>query len=105
MSETLRKLGLIGIGVLAITEEKIRQTVDELIEKGEMNREEGKSLVHELLTEKKNQMQELGDRISEDVQNAVDRSKIATKDDVARLEEKIVGLEVAVKELAEAGSE
>ncbi len=78
MSETLRKLGLIGIGVLAITEEKIRQTVDELIEKGEMNREEGKSLVQELLTEKKKQMQELGDRISEDVQNAVDRSKIAT---------------------------
>ena len=105
MSETLRKLGLIGIGVLAITEEKIRQTVDELIEKGEMNREEGKSLVHELLTEKKKQMQELGDRISEDVQNAVDRSKIATKDDVARLEEKIAGLEVAVKELAGAGGE
>ncbi|MEA1907774.1 MAG: hypothetical protein U9N43_01900 [Euryarchaeota archaeon] len=101
MSETLRKLGLIGIGVLAITEEKIKQTVDELIEKGEMNREEGKSLVQELLTEKKKQMQELGDRISDDVQNAVDRSKLATKDDVARLEEKIVGLETAVKELSE----
>ena len=101
MSETLRKLGLIGIGVLAITEEKIRQTVDELIEKGEVNREEGKSLVQELLTEKKKQMQELGDRISEDVQNAIDRSKIATKDDVARLEEKIAGLEKAVKELSE----
>ena len=101
MSETLRKLGLIGIGVLAITEEKIRQTVDELIEKGEMNREEGKSLVQELLTEKKKQMQELGDRISEDVQNAVDRSKLATKDDVARLEEKITGLETAIKELSE----
>ena len=93
MSEPLRKLGLIGIGVLAITEEKIRQIVDELIEKGEMNREEGKSLVQELLTEKKKQMQELGDTISEDVQNAVDRSKIATKDDVARLEEKIAELE------------
>ncbi len=101
MSELLRKMGLIGIGVLAITEEKIRQTVDELIEKGEMNREEGKSLVQELLTEKKKQMQELGDKISEDVQNAVDRSKIATKDDVARLEEKIAGLEKAVKELSE----
>jgi polyhydroxyalkanoate synthesis regulator phasin len=66
-----------------------------------MNREEGKSLVQELLTEKKKQMQELGDRISEDVQNAVDRSKIATKDDVARLEEMIIGLETAVKELSE----
>jgi polyhydroxyalkanoate synthesis regulator phasin len=101
MSETLRKLGLIGIGVLAITEEKIRQTVDELIEKGEMNREEGKSLVQELLTEKKRQMQELGDTISEDVQSAIGRSRIASKDDIARLEETIAGLEKAVKELVE----
>ncbi|MEA1865080.1 MAG: hypothetical protein U9N46_07785 [Euryarchaeota archaeon] len=30
MSETLRTLGLIEIGVLAITEETIGQTVDEL---------------------------------------------------------------------------
>ncbi len=100
MSESLRKLGLLGIGALAITEEKIRQTIDELVEKGEMNRDEGKSLVHELLTEKTRQMQELGDKISEDVQNAIGRSKIASKDDIARLEEKIVELEKAVKELA-----
>ncbi len=100
MSETLRKLGLIGIGVLAITEEKIRQTVDELIEKGEMNREEGKSLVQELLTEKKKQMQELGDTISDSVQNSIDRSKITTKDDVARMEDKITELEKTVRELA-----
>jgi polyhydroxyalkanoate synthesis regulator phasin len=101
MSELLRKMGLIGIGVLAITEEKIEQAVNELIEKGEMNREEGKSLVQELLTEKKRQMQELGDTISEDVQSAIGRSRIASKDDIARLEEKIAGLEKAVKELAE----
>ncbi|MEA3282611.1 MAG: hypothetical protein U9Q68_08675 [Euryarchaeota archaeon] len=101
MSETLRKLGLIGIGVLAITEEKIRQTVDELIEKGEMNREEGKSLVQELLSEKKKQMQELGDTISNSVQNSIDRSKIATTDDVARMEDKIAELEKTVKELSE----
>ncbi len=100
MSESLRKLGLIGIGALAITEEKIRQTIDELVEKGEMNRDEGKSLVHELLTEKTRQMQELGDKISEDVQNAIGRSKIASKDDIVRLEEKIVELEKVVKELA-----
>lgn len=101
MSELLRKMGLIGIGVLAITEEKIEQTVNELIEKGEMNREEGKTLVQEILTEKKRQMQELGDAISEDVQSAIDRSKIASKDDITRLEEKISELEKAVKELAE----
>ncbi len=101
MNETLRKMGLIGIGALSITEEKVRQAVNELVERGEMNREEGKSLVNELLTEKNRQMRELGDKISEEMQNVINRSKIASKDDVARLEDKIAELEKAVKELAE----
>lgn len=100
MNETLRKMGLIGIGALSITEEKVRQAVNELVERGEMNREEGKSLVNELLTEKNRQMRELGDKISEEMQNVINRSKIASKDDVARLEDKIAELEKAVKELA-----
>ncbi len=100
MNETLRKMGLIGIGALSITEEKVRQAVNELVERGEMNREEGKSLVNELLTEKNRQMRELGDKISEEMQNAISRSKIASKDDVVRLEDKIAELEKAVKELA-----
>ncbi len=42
MIESLKKVGLFGIGVLSITEEKIKQVVNELVEKGEMNKEEGK---------------------------------------------------------------
>ncbi len=33
MIESLRKVGLIGIGALSITEEKLKQVVDELVEK------------------------------------------------------------------------
>jgi polyhydroxyalkanoate synthesis regulator phasin len=101
MIESLRKLGLLGIGAVAITEEKIKQVVNELVEKGEMNKEEGKTLVHELLTEKKKQMQDFEEKISEDVQNAIGKSKIALKDDVSRLEDKITELEKTVQKLVE----
>ena len=101
MIESLRKVGLLGIGVLSITEEKIKQVVNELVEKGEMNKEEGKTLVHELLTEKKKQMQDFEEKISEDVQNAIGKSKIALKDDVSRLEDKITELEKTVQKLVE----
>ncbi len=101
MIESLRKLGLLGIGAISITEEKIKQVVNELVEKGEMNKEEGKTLVHELLTEKKKQMQDFEEKISEDVQNAVGKSKIALKDDVSRLEDKITELEKTVQKLVE----
>ena len=101
MIESLRKLGLLGIGAISITEEKIKQVVNELVEKGEMNKEEGKTLVHELLTEKKKQVQDFEEKISRDVQNAVGKSKIALKDDVSRLEDKITELEKTVQKLVE----
>ena len=101
MIESLKKVGLFGIGVLSITEEKIKQVVNELVEKGEMNKEEGKTLVHELLTEKKKQMQDFEEKISEDVQNAIGKSKIALKDDVSRLEDKITELEKTIQKLVE----
>ena len=101
MIESLKKVGLLGIGVLSITEEKITQVVNELVEKGEMNKEEGKTLVHELLTEKKKQMQDFDEKISKDVQNAIGKSKIASKDDVSRLEDKITELEKTIQKLLE----
>ncbi len=101
MIESLRKLGLLGIGAIAITEEKVKQVVNELVEKGEMNAEEGKTLVHELLAEKKKQMQDFDEKISKDVQNAIGKSKIASKDDVSRLEDKITELEKTIQKLLE----
>jgi len=101
MIESLKKVGLLGIGVLSITEEKITQVVNELVEKGEMNKEEGKTLVHELLTEKKKQMQDFEEKISGDVQNAIGKSKLASKDDVSRLEDKITELEETIQKLLE----
>ena len=101
MIESLRKLGLLGIGVVAITEEKVKQVVNELVEKGVVSTEEGKTLVHELLAEKKKQVQELDEKISKGVQNAIGKSKIALKDDVSRLEDKITELEKTVQKLVE----
>jgi len=101
MIESLRKLGLLGIGAISITEEKVKQVVNELVEKGEVSTEEGKTLVHELLTEKKKQMQDFEEKISVDVQNAIGKSKIASKDDVSRLEGRITELEKTIQKLLE----
>jgi len=44
MSEMFRKMGLFGIGVVSLTQEKIEEFSQEMIKKGEMNREEGKKI-------------------------------------------------------------
>ena len=66
-----------------------------------MSTEEGKTPVHELLAEKKKQVQELDEKISKGVQNAIGKSKIALKDDVSRPEDQITELEKTVQKPVE----
>ncbi len=53
------------------------------------------------MTEKTKQMQEFEEKITGDVQNAIDRSKVASKDDLLRLEDKIAELEKTITKLVE----
>ena len=46
--EDLRKLLLMGIGAVAVTAEKSKEVVDELVKKGELTVEQGKVLNEEL---------------------------------------------------------
>jgi len=57
MRESVRKLGLIGAGLWAMTEEKIDDLVKDLVDKGDISKEEGKKAIQDLLEESKNRKQ------------------------------------------------
>ncbi len=46
-------------------------------------------------------MQDFDEKISKDLQNAIGKSNIASKDDVSRLEDKIAELEKTIQTLLE----
>lgn len=48
MGETARKIFLVGVGAVAATAEKSTQVVDDLVKKGELTVEQGKTLNEEL---------------------------------------------------------
>lgn len=64
---TLRKIGLFGIGVIALTQERLEEFVQEMVKKGEMNREEGKLFVIEVLLEKDIQLKEIEEKINQKI--------------------------------------
>ena len=99
MIETIKKLGLIGIGTWALTEEKINEIAKELIDKGEINKDEGKKFVRELVEEQKKQKEEIENRISETVKETFGKAKTETKEDIERLEMRINKLEEDIKKL------
>jgi len=93
MTELWKKATLFGIGMWAITEEKIQDFTDELIENGEIRKEEGKKFVREVVDEQKKQREELENRITSRVQETFRKADYATRDEVRDLKEIIIGLE------------
>ncbi len=99
MSEMFRKMGLFGIGVISLTQEKAEEFTQEMIKKGEMNREEGKKFVRDVLSEKDRQIKDIEDKINQKVRESLERSGVAMKSDLEVLEKKIESLEKTVNKL------
>ncbi len=100
MSEMFRKMGLFGIGVVSLTQEKIEEFSQEMIKKGEMNREEGKKFVREVLSEREKQIKDLEDKINDRVKDTLEKSGVVMKSDMAALEKKIEKLEKTIQAMA-----
>lgn len=97
-TDTLRKIGLFGIGIAAITQEKLEEFAQEMVKKGEMNREEGKLFVIEVLLEKNMQLKEIEEKINQKIKDIMDNSGIATKKDIQVLEKRLDMLEKDITE-------
>jgi len=93
MKESVRKIGLIGAGLWAMTEEKINELVKDLVDEGDISKEEGKKTVQELIEESKKQTVDFEKKVSEKMQDAISKKDIFTKKDMNELESRIKDLE------------
>jgi polyhydroxyalkanoate synthesis regulator phasin len=99
MSEMLKKMGLFGIGVISLTQEKIEEFSQEMIKKGEISREEGRKFVKEVLSEQEKQMKDLEDKINKRVKETIEKSGVVMKSDISSLEKKIENLEKVIQSM------
>ena len=86
--DDLKKVILAGIGAVAITAEKSKEVVDELVKKGEISVEQGKALNEEL---KHNLADKLREPVTAD-QLSKDLDKLS-QDDLDALKKKIEELQ------------
>lgn len=99
ISEIFRKMALFGIGAIAISQEKIEEFTQEMIKKGEMNREEGKKFVNEVLSEKDRQRKEIEEKITKKVKEVIGSSGVAMKKDTEDLSKRMEKIETAFEKL------
>ena len=99
MKESVRKIGLIGAGLWAMTEEKIDELVKDLVDKGDISKEEGKKAIQDILEESKKQKVDLEKKISDKIQDAISKKDMFTRKDMHELESRIKTLEDEIQRL------
>ena len=99
MKESVKKIGLIGAGLWAMTEDKINELVKDLVDEGDISKEEGKKTVQELIDESRKQTTYLEKKVSEKIQDAVSKKDIFTRKDMSGLESRIKDLEEEIERM------
>lgn len=86
MFEIMKKSLLAGIGAIAMTEEKIQEMVEDLVKKGEISDQEGKTLVHDVRKAVEEQRARITSTVDERVRAILKELHLVTKDDIENLE-------------------
>ena len=100
--ESLRRVLLASVGVVALTIEEMGELVDKLVERGEIAEQEGKKLVNEIKEKRQKKTIEAEDVASTRMHEMMDRMDIPTKSDIDDLSAKIATLSKKVDELKKA---
>ena len=92
MLDIIKKSIYLGLGAATATKEKVESIVDELIEKGQLSRDEKVGAVRDILDKIEKEEKEISDRIKSAVEKAVKEIGLATKNDIQKLNKQIEAL-------------
>ncbi len=85
MIDLVKKTLLTGVGVAALTKEKIEEVARDFVEKGKLSEQEGKALVDDLMARSDESRKELQKQIEEKVVQLLDKMDLAKKSDLEAL--------------------
>ena len=95
MIELVKKVLLTGVGVAALSKEKVEDLAKDFVEKGKMTEQEGKKLVDQLLSSSEEARQDLQKQIEGKVQAVLEKMDLAKKSDLEALKLEIEELRKA----------
>lgn len=98
MIDIVKKVLLTGVGIAAVSKEKIEELAKDLAEKGKMTEKEGKALVDQLLQSSDEARQDLQNQIEAKVQTVLEKMDLAKKSELDALRLEIESLKKAVEQ-------
>jgi len=93
MSEILDKVIKASLGAASLSVEKVKEALEKLEKRGEITREQSKSLLAELISRGEKEEKKLQAKFSEAIKKALEKMPVATKADLRKLEKRLAELE------------
>lgn len=102
MIDTFQKIFLAGLGATATTAEAVKKTLDELVEKGKITRDEAKEYADKMLADGRKEFEDARTEANTFFKSMMHRFNVATQDDLAELQKDIRSLKGRVTKLEKA---
>ena len=93
MLESIHKAFLAGVGLAALTKEKVGNVIDDLVDKGKITEDQGREIVEELKKKVSTSKTELEDTVKKLVNEALQSLDVPTKEDIDKINQRLDNLE------------
>ena len=103
MLDEFRRLALFTSGVAELTRHRAEQLVRDMVQSGEVRRDQASSLVKTVLDVGNQNRRELGQMIRSEIRNQISSLGVATERDLERLERRVARIEERQKSVSREG--
>jgi polyhydroxyalkanoate synthesis regulator phasin len=97
MIDLIKKAMFSGVGIIAMTKDKIEEVAQDFVEKGKFSEQEGKKFVEEFLKRSDESKEAIRRQIDERIQFALQKANIAKSSEVDELKTQIKELQDALE--------
>lgn len=104
MFETFEKMLLTGMGAAALTQKKGEELMQEMKERFNVTEEEGKAFLNRMQSTMQENQRKLEETAQEEVRKAAERMGLVKREELEKLEKKVLQLEKQLKELQKSAS-
>ena len=93
MDNPLKQFLYAGIGLAALTTEKVQSTLDELVEKGKISDSEAKKVAEDVISNLNGKREDFEDKVGEVIKNVAEKLNYVKREDYENLQKRVKNLE------------
>lgn len=93
MIDLVKKTMLAGVGLAVVTKDKVLESLDDLVEKGKLTREEAEAMSDKIVEEGRTETEKAKVEASKLFNEMLHRANVVTKEQLEALESRVVELE------------